>query len=114
MSIKSPLPARLGTKGELMIQARPGRWEIKIFSRSKKPVQRIGSEKMAYGQEIWAFQAQNHLRMIKTDGVQSVDPNQTDMPSEWKRLPAFIINPGSAITFKEIRRGDPDPAAFSV
>ncbi|MEA3437970.1 MAG: hypothetical protein U9R43_16020 [Thermodesulfobacteriota bacterium] len=110
MSIQSPLPARLGKKGELMIQARPGQWEIKIFSRSKNPVHKIEPEKMAYGQEIWAFKAQNHLRMVKTDGVQSVDPNQTDMPSEWKRFPAFIINPGSAITFKEIRRGDPDPA----
>jgi hypothetical protein len=114
MSIKSPLPARLGTKGELMIQARPGRWEIKIFSRSKNPVQKIGPEEMAYGQEIWAFKAQNHLRMVRTEGVQSVDPNQTDIPSEWKRFPAFIINPDSVITFKEIRRGDPDPAPDQI
>jgi len=114
MSIKSPLPARLGTKGELMIQARPGRWEIKIFSRSKNPVQKIGPEEMAYDQEIWAFKAQNHLRMVRTEGVQSVDPNQTDIPSEWKRFPAFIINPDSVITFKEIRRGDPDPAPDQI
>jgi len=114
MNIKSPLPARLGKKGELMIQARPGRWEIKIFSRSKNPVHRIGPEKMAYGQEIWAFKAKNHLRMVKTEGVQSVDPNQTDIPSEWKRFPAFIINSGNAITFKEIRRGDPDPAPDQI
>lgn len=110
MSIKSPLPARLGTKGELMIQARPGRWEIKILSRSKGPVYKLGPEKTAYGQEIWSFKAQNHLRMVRTEGIQSVDPNQTDLPSKWKKLPAFIINPDNVMTLKEIRRGDPDPA----
>jgi len=110
MSIKSPLPARFGTTGELMIQARPGRWEIKILSRSKGPVYKLYPEKTAYGQEIWSFKAQNHLRMVRTEGIQSVDPNQTDLPSKWKKLPAFIINPDDVMTFKEIRRGDPDPA----
>ena len=114
MSIKSPLPARLGTKGELMIQARPGRWEIEILSRSKGTVHKIELEKMAYGQEVWAFKAQNHLRMVKTEGIQSVDPNQTDMPSEWKKFSAFIINPDNVMTFKEIRRGDPDPAPDQI
>jgi hypothetical protein len=110
MSIESPLPARLGTKGELMVQARPGQWEIKILSRSKGPVYKLGPEKTDYGQEIWSFKSRNHLRMVRTDGVQSVDPNQTDLPSKWKKFPAFIINPDNAITFKEIHRGDPDPA----
>ena len=110
MSIKSSLPARLGANGELMVQVRPGRWEISILSRSKGPVYKLGPEKTAYGQEIWSFKAQNHLRMVRTDGVQSVDPNQTDLPSKWKKFPAFIINPGNVIVFKGIRRGDPDPA----
>jgi len=114
MRINSPLPTRIGIKGELMIQARPGRWEIMIFSRSKNPVHRIGSEKLAFGQEIWAFKSQNHLRMVKTEGVQSVDPNQTDLPSKWKKFPAFIINPDNVMAFKEIRRGDPEPAPDQI
>ncbi|MDY6790019.1 MAG: hypothetical protein SWH54_02005 [Thermodesulfobacteriota bacterium] len=114
LRINSPLPARIGIKGELMIQARPGRWEIKIFSRSKNPVHRIRPEKLAYGQEIWAFKSQNHLRMVKTEGVQSVDPNQADLPSKWKKFPAFIINSGNVMAFKEIRRGDPDPAPDQI
>ncbi|NNL42651.1 MAG: hypothetical protein HKO79_09165 [Desulfobacterales bacterium] len=114
LRINSPLPARIGIKGELMIQARPGRWEIKIFSRSENPVNKIAPEKMAYGQEIWAFKSQNHLRMVKTEGVQSVDPNQTDLPAKWKKFPAFIVKPGNVMAFKEIRRGDPDPAPDQI
>jgi hypothetical protein len=110
MSINSPLPSRLGPQGELMIQARPGRWEIRILTRSDGPLYKIGPVKTFFGQEIWAFQSQNQLRMVKIQGVPSVDPKQTDSPLQWKKFPTFIIKDGDQMAFKEIRRGDPDPA----
>lgn len=110
MSINSPLPARLGPEGELMIQARPGRWEIRILTRSEGPVHKTGPVKTVFGQEIWAFQSRNHLRMVKIQGVPSIDPKQTDSPLQWKKFSTFIIKDGDQIAFKEIRRGDPDPA----
>ncbi len=110
LSITSKLPARLGAEGELMIQARPGRWEIRVLARSQGPVNGIRPVDLPFGEEIWAFQSQNYLRMVKVEGVPSVDPTQTDLPSGWKRFPTFIVRPGEEMTFKEIRRGDPDPA----
>lgn len=110
LSIKSSLPARLGKKGELMVQARPGRWVIQVMARSEGPIHKIKPAKMPYGQEIWAFQSQNHLRMVKVQGIPSIDPHQTDLPPKWKKFSTFVINPGDEITFKETRRGDPDPA----
>ncbi|MDY7035723.1 MAG: hypothetical protein SV375_06130, partial [Thermodesulfobacteriota bacterium] len=110
MRIKSPLPVRFGPEGELMMQARPGRWEIRIETRLQGPVSKLGPVQAKFGQEVWSFQSRNHLRMVKLDGVKSVDPMQTNIPSDWKRFPAFNIKPGSEITFKEIRRGDPEPA----
>lgn len=110
MMLKSPLPARLGPEGELMIHGRPGRWEIRILTRFQSPVQKIKAVKVADKQEIWAFQPQNHLRIVKIEGVSSVDPKQTDIPAHWQKFPAFIIQSGSEMIFKEIRRGNPDPA----
>ncbi len=110
LSIKSDLPARLGAAGELMIQARPGRWEIRVLARSQGPVNAICPVELPFGEEIWAFQSQNYLRMVTVEGVPSVDPTQTDLPSGWKKFPTFIVRPGEQMTFKEIRRGDPDPA----
>lgn len=110
LSIDSSLPARLGTKGELMLQARPGRWEIQVLSRSQGPIHLIGPVETFHGQEIWAFQSQNHLRMVKIKGVPSIDPGQTDMPAQWKNFSTFIIKSGDKITVTELRRGDPDPA----
>ena len=57
-----------------------------------------------------AFQSQNHLRMVKISGAPAMDPNQTDMPSQWKTFPTFMVKAGNTISFTEIRRGDPEPA----
>ncbi|MBW2145124.1 MAG: hypothetical protein JRG75_12115 [Deltaproteobacteria bacterium] len=114
LSIKSPIPARLGAEGNLLVQARPGRWEIRVAARSDGPVQAIKPAEIHYGEEIWAFQSQNHLRMVKVEGVPSIDPTQTDIPSEWKKFPAYIVRAGDQLVFKEIRRGDPDPAPDQI
>ncbi|MEW5722271.1 MAG: hypothetical protein AB1896_04135 [Thermodesulfobacteriota bacterium] len=110
MSLESPLPARIDPDGSLKMQARPGRWEIQIVSRFMGPVHRLGPVKGPFGREIWAFQAQNHLRLVEITKATPIDPGQTDLPDEWKEFPAFILDPGQEMVFKEIRRGDPDPA----
>ena len=110
MSMQSPLPARLSPTGELLLQVRPGRWELRIVSRFDGPVHQLGPVSGAYGQEVWSFQARNPLRMIQIEGVSGVDPKQTDVPKEWEKFPAYLVLPGAVMTFKEIRRGDPDPA----
>ncbi|QTA88882.1 hypothetical protein [Desulfonema magnum] len=110
MRLKSRLPARITPEHGLMIQARPGRWEIRILTRFESPVYEIGPVKGMFGQEIWSFKSQHHLRMTEIKGVSSVEPAQTDTPSEWRKFPAYIIQPGAKMILKEIRRGDPEPA----
>ena len=110
MALNSPLPARIGPRGQLMLQARPGRWTIQIISRRPGPVEKIGPAAAAYGTEIWSFKANNHLRMVKILGVDAIDPAQADVPAAWKNSPAYVIKPEATLIFKELRRGDPDPA----
>ncbi len=110
LSMQSLLPARLGPSGELLLQARPGQWEVRIVTRFDDPIRELGPVRGTYGQEVWAFAAQNQLRMVQIDGVPGVDPKQTDAPKEWEKYPTFIVQPGVVMVFKEIRRGDPDPA----
>ena len=110
MALNSPLPARIGPQGQLMLQARPGRWTIQIISRQPEPVEKIGPVAAAYGTEIWSFKSNNHLRMVKILGVDAIDPAQADVPAAWKTYPAYVIKPDATMVFKELRRGDPDPA----
>lgn len=108
--IESPLPVRLGQENELQVQARPGQWTIRIAARFERPVTEIGPVKGMVEREIWSYQSQHHLRMAEIEGVTRIEPNQTDNPTDWKEFPAYIVTPDSTIRFKEIRRGDPDPA----
>ena len=109
MEIQTELPAEIRNGGDIAIQARQGRWKIRIKSRMKGPVKSIVVTNAVGGREIWAFKAENDLRMVKLQGVVFIDPRQTDMPGEWRRFTSFVVKPGMTITFKEIKRGDPDP-----
>ncbi len=110
MQLDSPLPARIGPQGQLMFQARPGRWTIQIITRQQGPVDVLGPVACNYGTEIWSFKSRNHLRMVDMSGVDAIDPAQADVPAAWKRYPAYVVKPEATIVFKELRRGDPDPA----
>ena len=110
INLESPLPARLGHNGELLVQGRPGQWEIQIITRFEGLIARLTPLKKTQEGEVWSFQAQNQLRMVKIEGVSPIDPRQTDVPLQWQNFPTFIMHPGLEMIFKEIRRGDPDPA----
>jgi hypothetical protein len=110
MSIDSPLPARLDQGNRLKLQVRAGSWEISLVTRFEGPVTEIGPIKGAFGRETWAFDSRNHLRLVRIDGPTAVDPSQTDLPASWKEFPTYIVEPEAVMAFKELRRGDPDPA----
>lgn len=110
MAIDSPLPARLSDTGALVVQARPGTWDIRVTGRREGPVDALPLGKAAYGEEIWSFRAFNGLRMVKLSGAPAVEPTRTRMPAEWHAYPAYLMTSGTTLTIETIRRGDPDPA----
>ncbi len=110
MTVDSPLPVRLGGEGDVLVQARPGKWTVEIVARFKGPVNALGPAPCPYGQEIWSFEAKNDLRAVKVEGVPAVEPARADVPENWQTFPAFLVDEGAAVALKQLRRGDPDPA----
>ncbi len=120
LNLQSPLPARLEPDGQLLIQLRPGQWQIDIPARNSKelatlplalvPKPELGNEQFQWPEsEIWSFDARPQLRVVEIEQLSAIDPNQTNLPDDWKNLPAYKINQGQAMGFKTIRRGDPEP-----
>lgn len=109
MEVTSDLPVRIGNLGRLQVQARPGRWEIALKTRLPGPVHALSLDKASYGDQVWSFEARHDLRMVEVKGVPAVEPGQTEMPEQWRSLPAYQVKPGARMIFEEIRRGDPDP-----
>jgi hypothetical protein len=121
MALISPLPARLDADGRLRVQLRPGTWKLTLNARHdgrtdaiSPPAQvddvRADGEAQWDAEEVWVFDAQPRLRIVEVTGAAPVDPNQTTLPAQWRQLPAYLMESGSALHFEEKRRGDDDPA----
>lgn len=112
MWLNSELPARLEPDGRLRIQVRQGRWKIDLQSRHPNNVTELrrGSTGDEWVQEeIWVFEAQNHIRLAQIEGVSSVEPRQTSLPQEWQQLPAYRVAAGDVFKIVVRRRGDVEP-----
>ncbi|MBE9527439.1 MAG: hypothetical protein IME94_10775 [Proteobacteria bacterium] len=110
--INSKLPAQINAQGQLKIQVRPGQWSIKVTSFHAKEINAITLaefNKPWPENEIWVLEQQPHLRRINVKNKTSIDANQTQLPKQWKKYPAFQMNSKDSLEFKIIKRGNPDP-----
>jgi len=113
MSLVATTPARLDPDGRLRVQVRPGTWNVTLEARMPGPVDALARPEPGGPwdeREEWVFSAQPSLRLVTVEGAASIDPQQTDLPHEWRALPAWAIEPGAGLRFVTKRRGDTDPA----
>lgn len=112
IELRSPLPARIEPDGSLRVQVRPGSWTITVTAYRPGEVKSLAVPAPGGdwpGQEVWAFEAQHHLRLVEPTGLAQIDPRQTSLPPAWHTLPAFLAAPGQTLTLQVRRRGDTQP-----
>lgn len=113
VELQSPLPATIKPDGSMTVQARAGKWDIRLQARYAGSPTKLGLPEgsgIMTDVEVWVYQAAPLIRTASIEGPPTVDPQQTTLPPEWRQLPAYLMRTGSVFTFKEIRRGDSDPA----
>jgi hypothetical protein len=112
LALEAPLPARLEPDGRLRVQVRPGRWVINVSGRRAAlttSVARTPPEgPWTQGDEIWVFVANPSLRLVVVEGLPAVDPSQTQLPQEWRSLPAYAVRSGETMRLVVRRRGNSD------
>jgi hypothetical protein len=111
--VSSALPTKLEAGGRLTTQLRPGSWQIIIKTRHLGPATDLPFVANKFNEnreEVWVFAANDKLRSVQITGAQSIDPNQTQLPEEWKHYPAFHMKPGEALHLEQGKRGDESPA----
>ena len=113
LQLDAPLAARVEPEARLRIQLRPGKWVFTLVARSDGPVASVARPDAAgpwtEGDETWVYEAAPAVRVVTLEGAPSVDPSQTQLPPEWRSLPAFAIRSGETLRLVEQRRGDPEP-----
>ncbi len=108
LEITSDVPARLDNDGTLRAQLRPGTWHITINARAGEPLATLSlpaKSGILADQEIWSFEPASELRLVQIEGVNAIDPSQTDLPEEWRSLPAYLVKQGSHFNLTEKKRG---------
>src|SRR5579862_7408540 len=116
-ALESELPARIEPDGRLRVQVRPGSFTLTLTAHSANDAGRPPAHitrpapdgPWKEGEEVWVFEAAPALRVVTVDGLPSVDPQQTTLPDDWKRLPAYVLAPGATLTLTEKERGDAVP-----
>ncbi len=118
MSIDSPLAARIEENGMLRVQLRPGVWELSVKARflAKQDMLGLGKIESPWPTtEVWSFQPENELRLVEIQGGNAIDPQQTDMPQEWKAYPSYLLEQDKSLTIVEKRRGqEKRPSSLSL
>src|SRR5262245_15765663 len=115
-SLSGPLPARLDPDGRLRVQVRPGTWSFDLVARHEGPLSELSLPPQSEGgpwdaSEVWSVQMRPELRLVEIEGAPAVDPSQTELPDEWRSLPAYRVEPGGALRLVEKRRGNEGGAA---
>ncbi len=111
------LPLRWAEGDRLVVQARPGSWEISLEARSAGPVAELalGERPEPWpAQEVWTFAADPAVRAVRLTGAPGIDPQRTSLPEDWRSLPAFQLAQGAALGFNELRRGEAAPPPDAV
>lgn len=109
--IDSPLPAKIEPDGRLTLQVRPGRWTINIQSRQLGEVSALTLPKIPAPwpeQEIWVFEAEPQMRTVTVENLNAIDPQQTNLPSDWQQFPAYQVQAGESMELRELSRGNPE------
>ncbi|MCU7958946.1 MAG: hypothetical protein KZQ58_02905 [gamma proteobacterium symbiont of Bathyaustriella thionipta] len=109
LKLSSRLPARIEANGDLRLQVRPGQWQIHLVGRHHAEISQLelGEHSSPWpNEEVWSFEAAPQLRLVKVEGVPAVDPRQTAVPDNWKKLPAYRVRAHDVMKLQLLRRGD--------
>jgi hypothetical protein len=107
LALRSPVPARLGPDGSVVLDAGPGRFDVEVVARYPGKVDKLDPAIAPYGREIWSYRADPKLRETRLEGPASVDPKTADVPERWQALPAYAVTAGAAVDIRELGRGLP-------
>ena len=108
LRLRSDIPAKFEADGTLLVQVRPGIWEIEMAARGPAALNEVPAPVAGRNlppTEIWSYRANDRLRVTAVEGLPPVDPSQVGVPYDWATLPAYRVEGGAALSITERSRG---------
>ncbi len=90
---------------EFFVTLKNGEHLINIESFSFENLESINVESLvpSANQEIWSIEQNSNLRQVNIVAEQSVDPNQGNVPQEWRKFPSYLVK--NNLKIKNERQG---------
>jgi len=111
VNLSSSLTARFDDQKRLVLQLKPGVHRVEIEALLAEPPTILTATNVSFPewpqQEIWSWSTNELLRSVQVEGT-AIDPQQTNIPYDWRSLPAYVMAKDSTIKFEQIRRGQKD------
>ncbi len=111
IALNGDLTAKLESDGSLRVQLKPGTWQLNLFARSLSPMVEFKLPKSTQANNAWpsqetlSLQTDPLFRTIRLEGLESIDPNQSEVPSEWRQMPAYLWDAEQSFTLRQESRG---------
>lgn len=128
VAVSGDLAARV-EEGTLRVQVRGGRYSVSVLARVEGRPETLERASAAAGpgnrpagagtaaaaslwpeREVWVFAAREDLRQVELSGPPAVDPSRTELPDDWRALPAFLVEPGGKLALRTVSRGQAEAA----
>lgn len=117
LSLDGSLPARLEEGGELRVQASAGTYQLDARARLDAAPRDGKPETLAFKKpteawpetETWVWRSDEALRQVELSGAPAIDPARTDLPTDWRGMPTYLLSEGDALVLTTVRRGEPAP-----
>ncbi len=101
--IYSRLPTYVRADGNLVSEIKAGNYSIELGFRQINQGLNLTLNNLLSEQELWFFEENRDFRVIEViSGLQTVDTRNTNVPNDWKRLPAYVVSKDDKVELKAI------------
>jgi len=118
IGVESGLSYELQEDYALVLHLESGRHSVELISAYDTPPETLqvstGSSEEWPDQEVWVWQGNNQVRNVTLEGAPQIDPNRTELPVEWRSLPAYLMTPEETLQFRVAHRGQQSPPSNRI
>jgi hypothetical protein len=112
IELRAGLPAELTADGTLRMQVQAGEHELEFVAIRETAAADFSAPEARDPwpeRELWVLKADERLRHVEVKGPAQIDPARTDLASDWRGLPTYVMPPKQMLTLETRRRGEPEP-----
>ncbi len=103
--IEGDLPVTVRQDGSLSISALSGNYQIKLTAlrfSANGAVSKPSLPEPWPAAEVWAFKGDSQIRTAQLQGAVSIDPQQSDAPSDWQQYPQYLVNNDNVLQIEQL------------